>query len=152
MNKNILKYIIFILIIGITVFIVTKFFFQIAFVNGDSMLPTYKSGQIVFIKKNINSISKDDIIIGRKNGITFIKRVVGVPNDKLIIKDGKLYINDKIYDKYKDIENGGILNNLLVLKENEYFIMGDNVNHSSDSRENKIGIINKENIFGIVIQ
>ena len=116
------------------------------------MLPTYKNGQIVFIKKKYNSISKDDIVIGKKNGITFIKRVVGVPHDKLIIKEGNLYINDELYEKYKDIENEGILNDLLILNENEYFIMGDNVNHSSDSRENKIGIINKEDIFGIVIQ
>lgn len=151
MNKRVLKYIIFIAVIGLLAFIISHFFIQIAVIHGDSMKPTYSDGNIVFVKKQYNSISKGDIVIGKKNGIQFIKRVVGIEGDKLVIIDGILYVNDEMDKRYSNIKESGKLGDIVELGKDEYFLLGDNINNSTDSRSEEIGIVNKNDIFGIVI-
>lgn len=151
MKNKVLWFVISISIIGFIAFIISTFFYQVATVYGDSMLPTYKNGSMVIVKKNYSKIDRDDIIIGKKNKITFIKRVVGIPHDKLIIKDNKLYVNDILNEKFTDIKESGVLSEEIELKNNEYFVLGDNVNYSVDSRYKGFGIIDKSLIDGIVI-
>ena len=149
MKKNI-KYIINILIIGLIMFLVNRFFIQICFVQGDSMSPTLKNGNMVFIKKFDLKFNYNDIVIIEKKDKTIIKRIVGLPNDSIKIDDNYLYINnEKKEDIY--IEDAGNLKNEIVLKENEYFVLGDNLQHSIDSRFNEIGIISKNEIIGTII-
>lgn len=150
MNKSIIKFLIFVAVVGTIAYVINAKFIQMAYVNGDSMLPTYKNDDIIFINKNYKSINREDVIIGKKNNITFIKRVVAIENDKIIIKDGKLYINDKPYDRYENIDYAGIALEEITLKKGEYFVLGDNINHSMDSRYNEIGIIKKYHIIGVV--
>ena len=67
-----------------------------------------------------------------------VKRVIGLPGDTIKIDDGKVFINGKEYkEKYKrdkKAERRSLDIIQLELKESQYFIMGDNRNHSSDSR------------------
>ena len=145
--KNVLK----IIIIGIICFLVSKYIFSLCVVHGNSMSPTLKDKQIVFEIKIVNKINYNDIVVIKKGNLKIIKRVVGKPKDKLIIKDNYLYVNDK---KYNDIfiENAGNLNELLILNDNEYFALGDNINNSIDSRDNKIGVIKINEIKGKIIK
>lgn len=113
------------------------------------MLPTLKSGEIVCIQKfNIN-LEHNDIIVIRKNGKIIIKRLIGVPNDTIKI-DNYVYVNGEKNDNLY-IKNCGNINDEIYLKENEYFVLGDNRQNSIDSRFDEIGIIYKNEIIGKVI-
>jgi len=137
-------------IIGFIVFFINAFFFQVCFVNGDSMNPTYKNGQILIANKFDKDIKRNDIIVININKKTIIKRVVGIPNDKVQCIDGYLYVNGiKFDDKFMD--NPGAISSEIVLGEDEYFVLGDNRNYSIDSRFEEIGIISKRNIKAKII-
>lgn len=155
-------------IIGITLgILVITFLFQFCKVDGSSMEPNYHDGDRKVINKIVYKISdikrydvvavryKDDSIEKLGHKITLIKRVIGLPGDMIRIDDnGNLYINDKLVDEpyiKEPMKSGGIIKNNseghgLVLKENEYFVMGDNRNNSLDSRT--LGVFTKKDIIG----
>lgn len=148
MKKNI-KYIIKILVIGLIVFFINKLFIQICFVQGDSMYSTLKDGDMVLVTKYDLKFNYNDIVIIKKKDKTIIKRIVGLPKDKIKI-DKYLYINGNIQDN-RYIEDPGNLIDEITLKENEYFVLGDNIQHSIDSRFDEIGVILKNEIIGKII-
>ena len=90
---------------------------------------------------------------GNTNSHYYIKRVVAVPGDKVVVKNGHLYVNDKLYydeDKYDIIEYAGFLENEIILANDEFFVLGDNRNNSEDSRHGNIGPVKRDNIDGEV--
>ena len=113
------------------------------------MYPTLKNKNIVLIKKYNLKFNYNDIIVAKKDNKIIIKRLVGLPNDSVKI-DEYLYINGNKYDN-NYIENSGIASKEILLKDNEYFVLGDNRQASTDSRSEEIGVILKEEIVGKVI-
>ena len=82
----------------------------------------------------LRGIMEPDQITDKKAGAgTFIKRVIALPGDTIECKDGIIYINDK---EYKDKYAYGITNDFdrVILKDDEYFLLGDNRIVSRDSR------------------
>ncbi len=150
LSKNVIKdyarYLGKILIIGIMIFFINKFLFQLCFIKGDSMSPTLKNGQVIIVKKFKLDFQYGDIVIIKKNDKIIVKRLVGLPNDRIKI-DGYLYVNDTKMDGYY-IEDRGEIINEINLRENEYFVLGDNINNSVDSRNHEIGIIYRDEIIG----
>lgn len=73
--------------------------------------------------------------------------------DSVQIIGGKLYVNDELQEKFKDqiIVNPGNASNKIVLEKNQFYVLGDNVNNSDDSRFPAVGIVQKTDITGIVI-
>ena len=148
--NNKIKILIQISLIGIIVFIISTFFFQICFVKGSSMMPTLKDGQILIAKKFNLHIKNNDIVVIKKDNKIMIKRVIGIPNDKISIIDGYVYVNGiKNDDRY--IQNPGNLIQEIILNDKEYFVLGDNRNASIDSRFEEIGIIFKNEIIAIIV-
>ncbi|MBQ3413899.1 MAG: signal peptidase I [Clostridia bacterium] len=148
MNRE-LKIILKIILIGIIIFCINQFFFQICFVQGNSMSPTLQNGNIMCIKKFGLNLKHNDIVVINKNNKIITKRLVGLPNDKIRI-DEYLYVNGQKNDDLF-IEDCGEIKEEITLKEDEYFVLGDNRSHSIDSRFAEIGIIHKNEIIGIKI-
>ena len=144
------KFILRIIIIGCVIFIVNLFFFQIVFVDGISMVPTLNDKDIVVIKKINIKPERNDIVVIKKNKRTIVKRIIGKPGD--IIKIDKfVYVNGQQFDEIEtdDEENK---HKEIILKNNQYFVLGDNRANSIDSRNKEIGIIQYKEILGKVIE
>lgn len=149
MKSNIKKNIIEILIIGTIIFLINTFIIQICFVKGNSMYPTLKNGQILFMRKFNIKPQSGDIAVIKHDGKIIIKRVIAISNDKIVIKDGYVYLNDKKIDDNYTYEPG-IANDEIILGKDEFFVLGDNRQESIDSRFEEIGIIKSKEIIGII--
>lgn len=142
-----------ILIVFVILFFIQKIL-CISKVSGNSMLPTYKNGQMVFVKdRYITHIKRNDVILFRVNTekvkSIYIKRVVGVPGDTIYIHNGKLYVNnEEINDNLPNMNKAGLASVPLHLEDDEYFVLGDNRNNSNDSRN--LGAVKSSAIIGIV--
>lgn len=145
--KDTFKYIIIIgVLILIRIFILTS-----AQVVGDSMLPTLSNGDFMFVEQvsnKLNLIKRFDIIVVKYNRPSYlIKRVIGLPGEKVKFINNDLYINDyKVEEEFEKI--GNTLDFEIVLAPNTYFVMGDNRNDSEDSRT--FGPVVKQDIIGKV--
>ena len=114
------------------------------------MLPTYENNRLLIIKKFNFDINRNDVVVFNNNNNILVKRIVGIPGDYLEVKNKYLYVNNNKFDTFK-IDDRGIVDDGLLLKENEYFALGDNRNNSIDSRHKEVGIINFKDIIGKVI-
>ncbi len=115
-------------------------------VDGDSMYNTLNDNDIVLLSK-LSSIDRFDIIVLKENdnNTTIIKRVIGMPGDKVKIRNNKIYINNKIIeDEYAYGETSDY--DEITLGDDEYFVLGDNRLISKDSRY--FGAIKKSDIKG----
>ncbi len=122
----------------VIVFICFKFVFISTEVNGSSMYPTLQDGDRGFsfvITKNI-SINRFDICVidSQKSGKLLVKRIIGMPNDKVTYKDNKLYINDEYVEETFLNDDVYTEDFEVQLGEDEYFCLGDNREVSRDSR------------------
>ena len=125
--------------------------YAIGIVNGDSMSPTLKNGD-VFVYLKESTVDRMNIVAIKDNdsGDTIVKRIIGIPMDVIRIKDGSIYVNgEKINDVTTTYTEPGTLGEYFVLGPNEYFVVGDNRENSVDSRS--FGSIKREEILGVLI-
>lgn len=134
------------------------FMFQTVKMVGPSMQGTINEDETVVISKIgklLHGVKRNDVVAVKRSNDKYysIKRVVGVPGDKVKISGGRLYINGEYYElKSGDIiVNPGTASSEIELLDNEYFLLGDNVNNSDDSRFSNLGIVQKTDITGIVV-
>ncbi len=146
-----------ILIALVIVFVITTFIAQLTNVVGKSMFPTLEDGDHIIIEKiskRFGDMDRYDIIVfPHEKDILYIKRIIGLPGEKVEIKDGKVFIDDKEIDEkyeFEIIEEYG--DSLpMTVPDGEYFVLGDNRNNSHDSRYQTVGTVKKENITGRAI-
>lgn len=129
-------------------------------VDGASMEPTLSDGDNLIVDKltyRFRDPERFDIIVfpfKYKEKTYYIKRIIGLPGETVQIKEnGDIYINGELLtESYgREIikaENIGRALEPIVLGEDEYFVMGDNRNNSSDSRTEIVGNIKREDILG----
>lgn len=143
--KEVIPYI----VIVVVVVLIRTFIITPVRVDGDSMKNTLKNGDILLLYK-LSSINRFDIIVldEEKDNEKIIKRVIGMPGETVAIKNGKIYINDKVIDdEYAYGETSDY--NKVTLKDDEYFILGDNRLISKDSRY--FGPIKENEIKGKIV-
>jgi signal peptidase I len=132
------------LVISIRQFVVEPFFMQ-----GESMKPTLSHDDYLIIDKLSKSYQRGDIIIFYNNlqkGF-LTKRIIGLPDEKVEIKNKKVFINE-IELKENYIFQEVFPNKIIILGSDEYFVLGDNLSKSADSRI--FGAIKKDEIIGEV--
>lgn len=114
-------------------------------VDGHSMDHTYSHGDLLVGEKNAD-IKAGDILIIYSDVLSerIVKRCIGLPGDKVEIRDNTVYVNDKALKEDYIAEPMNTEDMSVTLGDDEYFVMGDNRNDSTDSRE--IGPIPKDKI------
>lgn len=157
--KEIINNVLYLLLVLLSSYLLITFIGQRTVVDGHSMENTLQNGDNLIVDK-ISYRFKDperfDVIVfphydnsGEK---FYIKRVIGLPGEKVFIdSNGNIYINDIVLREHygkERIQNAGLAADVLELGPNEYFVLGDNRNNSSDSREPTVGLVNKNNIIG----
>lgn len=132
----------------IVVILIRTFLFSPALVSGSSMENTLYDGELVIVNKiGLKSgIERFDIVIVKIGNELLIKRVIGLPNEKIEYRDNILYINDEVMETPIEFEK--TLDFTHMIGDNEYFVMGDNRDVSQDSRV--LGAFSIENIKGKV--
>jgi signal peptidase I len=157
-KHRIFGYIICILIAIIIAFLLKTFVFQITEISGDSMEPTLTSGERAIsspISYYFNDVEQYDIIVfeapDRTDKAYYVKRVIGLPGDHVVIKDGNVWINGtQLSEDY--INNQKTAGEIDTLVPNgEYFVLGDNREVSHDSRNPDVGTISHDRILGKLI-
>jgi len=137
---------------GIIAFIIITFIGQVTVVRGASMEPTLHDRERLIANKisyRFELPERNEIIIFRPPiGIkrNYIKRIIGIPGDKIEIVDGKIYVNDQAleepYVKYRSYENIPPT----IIPADSFFVLGDNRPNSSDSRY--WGFVPRKNVVG----
>lgn len=128
---------------------------------GISMENTLYDGDPIIINKfsyRFTEPKRFDVIVfkqsGREHNFYNIKRIIGLPGERVQIMDGSIYINGELIEEKINVEpmvNFGLANEEILLEENEYFVLGDNRNNSEDSRFASIGNVRQEEIIGKAI-
>lgn len=137
-------------------FVLVYYFGMSTSVIGMSMEPDLTSGQKVLVNRFVYTFVSPkigDVVVflpnGDSNAHFYVKRVVATSGDKVQIRQGTLYVNDKESPyQFDKIEEPGIAENEIVLDTDEYFVMGDNCNNSEDSRSANIGLVKKNYLIG----
>lgn len=113
------------------------------------MYPTLKDKQVVRISI-VKEVNRFDIVVAEKtDNYLIVKRVIGLPNEKIEYKNNHLYINNEpVTEDFIDLYTVKTEDFTYVLEEDEYFLLGDNREYSTDSRE--YGAFEKEKILYLV--
>jgi len=159
----------------IAVFVCTVIYLFIATPNqvaGESMQPSFQDGQLLLtnkiiqwfgdteVGKNIGlAYQRGDVVVFQRPGERdFIKRIIGLPGEKISIKNGNVYINgSQLTEEYIPSEvrtNGGTFletGDEFTIPEKSYFVMGDNRTNSEDSRYDEIGFVSRDWMKGKVV-
>ena len=133
---------------------VSDTYFQLMLIRGNSMEPTYHTMQFVVLDKRDHTYRSGDVVAFRCKDLhaVLVKRVVAGPGQSVVIRGGKLLVDDKepaLYERAV-FSYDGILSEPIALSSGEYIVIGDNIEESKDSRYEQVGIIQEKDIIGIV--
>lgn len=148
------------IVVSLAIFaVVYIFLFQPHQVDGRSMEPNFHNGEYILTDKlsyRLHAPNRGDVVVfhsPQDERNDFIKRIIGIPGDTLMVKGGFVYINGtKLEEKYINDPNQVLAGRFLREGESyevapeQYIVMGDNRLHSSDSRE--WGPVNQSSIVG----
>ncbi len=143
----------------ISVGIIFTFFFKISTVSGESMENTLYNADRLIISSIVKDVEYGDVVVTSQPNFmnkVLIKRVIAVGGQtvwfdeetKQVVVDGKALDEPYIKEEMKYTDS---MEKLFTVPEGKVFVMGDNRNNSSDSRDNFIGMIDERYILGKVI-
>lgn len=158
MAKSLLGLILYIVLIFGAAFLMGHFVVGQVQVDGPSMNDTLQDQDRVLINKftyRVRNLDRFDVVVFKYAYDTetdYIKRVIGLPGETVRIDmDGQIFVNDQLLEENygKEVmEDPGIAKDGITLGEDEYFVLGDNRNNSSDSRDPDVGAVSKSQIRG----
>ena len=151
-------WIVYILVIIVLTYVIITFVGQRTVVSGSSMETTLSDGDNLIVDKlsyRFRDPERYDIIVfpyKYEENTFYIKRIIGMPGETIQIIDGYVYINNELLetDIYgaEVMEYASLAADEIELGEDEYFVLGDNRNHSSDSRDPSVGVLTREDLIG----
>lgn len=156
---DVLYVVVCVLISIVIALLTTKYIAHHTIVDGNSMNDTLYDKDCLILSKLSYMIHKperfDIVVFEYSENVNYIKRVIGLPGEVVQIIDGYVYINgqkltDDVYGK-EIITNPGVASEPVIVGENQYFVLGDNRNSSSDSRKTDVGLIDFSKIDGKVV-
>ncbi len=156
--KEILSTSIYLLCVLLVTYLIINYVGQRTEVQGSSMEPTLQNADNLIVDKityRFNDPKRFDIIVfpfQYEEDTYYIKRIIGLPGETVRIDlEGVIYINgEELKEGYgrEIIQDPGRAAEEITLGEDEYFVMGDNRNNSTDSRNELVGNIHKDDIIG----
>jgi signal peptidase I len=155
--QELLGMLLYIGVVLVITFLIITFVGQRTHVSGDSMKNTLHHGDQLIVDKityRFKEPVRYDIIVfpyQYEEDTFYIKRIIGLPGETVQIVNGEIYINGEILrETYgrEVIRDPGMAAEPVQLGEDEYFVLGDNRNASSDSREPSVGVIHRNDIVG----
>lgn len=137
-------------------FVIAKFILGTVDIVGHSMHPTLKDQERYVINRiayNIRPPGRNDIVavVSISGSELIVKRVVGLPHDRIRVDGKGFWVNDKLFKEVyaNDPSLEFHVEHVWNLGEKEYFVLGDNMNHSEDSRH--FGPVPEEYIVGRIV-
>jgi signal peptidase I len=127
------------LVLTLVIFLVIRFAVQNFRIEGFSMEPNFHDGQYLFVNKLIYMLQppqRGDVIVfvpPNNSSRDFIKRVIGLPGERVEIRSGTVFINGEPLIENYPLNPGAYSTGAIVVPPDEYFVLGDNRNYSSDS-------------------
>ena len=144
------------IVLAITFLIIT-FVGQRTHVSCESMENTLDDGDQLIVDKltyRFHDPERFDIIVfpfRYKDNTYYIKRIIGLPGETVQIVDGEIYINGELLEESygrEVMQDAGLAAEPITLGDDEYFVLGDNRNYSSDSRDPSVALIHRKEIIG----
>ena len=154
LQSNFIKWFILLVLIMGASFYISSNWYQLMLIQGRSMEPEYHHLQLVLLDKHSKTYTAGDVVAFECEGLSavLVKRIAASPGEKVQIVNGTLYVNNtasKLYSK-NAFKYSGILSEELLLEDQQYIVIGDNIAESTDSRDERVGNIDEKNILGIV--
>ena len=156
--KEIFSTILYILVVLLGTYLLITFVGQRTSVSGSSMEPTLSNNDQLILDKisyRFSEPQRFDIIVfpfQYAEKTFYVKRIIGLPGETVQIDlQGNIYINGQILNEdygKETINFAGLAVEPITLGDDEYFVMRDNRNNSSDSRDPSVGNIRRSNIIG----
>ena len=143
-------------VIAFAWFIVYSFGTQVVN-NGQSMRPTLEDGDRLLLDRfgfKLFGPKRFDIVLFKSDsGQTNIKRIVALPGENVVIRDGKIYVNGRhletpAYLQFGEVSSPGRVGESISLGRDEYFVLSDNLESGEDSRSESIGNVTRKMIRG----
>ena len=158
--KELLSFVVYIAVVILLTYLVIHYIGQRTEVSGSSMLNTLSDGDNLIVDKityRFQDPERFDIIVfpyKHAEKTYYIKRIIGLPGETVRIDEaGIIYINgEELIESYGrqviSADKLGLAAQEITLADDEYFVLGDNRNESSDSRDASVGNIKREDIIG----
>lgn len=145
--------------------LIAGYFFSIDTMVGSSMKPVLESGNHVLVKTHVSNFNRFDIISFKTGTGGEVRRIIGMPGERIRYVDDFLYVDDDVVDEkfiieqinaynregklFTQPESGADMFQVLTIPEDMYLVLGDNRPFSTDSRH--YGLVEKSSIVGVVI-
>lgn len=133
--------------------LLSQYVVQLMLIQGSSMEPTYSPWQLTVVCRLDKAFAPDKVVAFQVPGVSgvLVKRIAAGPGDKVEIREGVLYRNGEPQLTQLDpMTDPGLAAQSILLGEGQYFVLGDNRNHSIDSRFEEIGVVGESQIIGTV--
>ena len=156
--RDILEMVLYFAAVFLLAFLIVTFVGQRTVVEGSSMSPTLSDGDNLIVDKityRFSDPKRFDVVVfpyQHAKRTYYIKRIIGLPGEEVLIDtEGNIYINGQILEEDYGAEvilNQGRADIPIKLGDDEYFVLGDNRNNSSDSRDFMVGNIKRKDLIG----